>query len=198
MIFLRYEGFREYIRRYPVTTFILIVNLLLFVWMSIVGSSLDDRTLIRFGAIINVPPHHDEIWRYVTALFIHIGIEHLLFNSFALFVFAPPLEQLLGKWKYALFYLASGFFGNAVSELLQNEPHIAAGASVSIYGIYAAYIFIAIFRKSMLDRHSRTTITTIVVIGILHSIWTPQISLLGHLGGFAAGFIIYGFLAKKG
>lgn len=198
MIFIRYENFRQYVSRYPVTTSILAINIVLFVLMTVVGSSRDPNTLIRFGALYrlfegDVPA----LWRFIAAIFVHIGAEHLLFNCFAIFVFAPPLEHLLGRWSYLVYYLGSGVAGNVLSEWVQTGQHISAGASGSIYGIFAAFLYLILFRKSMLDPQSQKTVITILIIGIVFSLITPQVNIWAHAGGGIGGFISFRFLFKQ-
>lgn len=65
-------------------------------------------TLLKFGAVWKQEPYASETWRLATAMFLHSGFQHLLFNMFALFVFAPPMERILGSFKYAVLYLLSG------------------------------------------------------------------------------------------
>lgn len=165
--------------------------------MTWVGSSTDEETLIRFGALVNVPPFAGEYWRYFAAMFLHIGFDHLLFNSFSIFVFAPPLERLLGHWRYAIFYLGSGLAGNLISELLFRGVHISAGASGAIYGIFAAYLYIAIFRKAAIDKQSATTIKTVLVVGVIYSFLIPNVNWYAHLGGFVAGMLLFRQMIRK-
>lgn len=177
-----------YIRWYPITTAIMIINLILWLLMEIFGSSKDVVTLIEFGAMYYSPlAPPAEIWRYVTAMFLHIGFEHLLFNSFALFVFAPPLEVILGRWRYIGFYFVCGIAGNALSGLVHTEPYVGAGASGAIYGIFAAYLFIAIFRKDLFDYQTKQTIWVIIIAGFVYSLVVRGVDLSAHLGGFIAG-----------
>lgn len=197
MLFLRYESFRQYIRLYPVTTLILLVQAALFALMTVEGSSTDRETLIRFGAIYHVPPYSGEYWRYFASIFLHIGFDHLLFNSFSLFVFAPPLERLLGHFRYAVFYVGSGLAGNLFSELLTRTEHIAAGASGAIYGVFAAYLYISLFYKQIMDQQSASTIKTVLIIGFIYSLLIPQVNLLGHAGGFLGGFFLFRQMIKR-
>ncbi|MNI83398.1 Rhomboid protease GluP [compost metagenome] len=95
---------------------------------------------------------------------------------------------MLGKWRYALFYVIAGIIGN-VTSFLFHDKFIGAGASGAIYGIYAAYLFLAIFRKDIMDQQMKQTIITIIVVGIIYSFITPQVDIYGHLGGFFGGFI---------
>jgi rhomboid protease GluP len=196
MLFVRYENWRQYLRYYPVTVAILAINLILFAAMEWYGSSTDYETLLRFGAMFGLPGGalQPEWWRYVTSVFLHIGGTHLLFNGFALFVFAPPLERLLGPIRYILFYLAAGAGGNLVSHWLHSDQYISAGASGAIYGIYAAYMYLVLFRPFVLDQQSKQTIVAIVAIGLIYSLF-PGVNLLAHLGGFLTGFALMALLA---
>jgi rhomboid protease GluP len=198
MIFLRYESLKQYWRLYPVTSIILLLQIIMFAIVELNGSSRDPQTLLRFGAMFALPGLEPEYWRYFSSIFLHIGFDHLLFNSFALFVFAPPLEMLLGKIKYILFYLGSGFSGNVLSHLLHDDVYYSAGASGAIYGIFAAFLFIGLFRKHLLDEQSRKTINVMLGIGLIYSIIFPQINLYGHLGGLLGGFLIFWLMAKGG
>jgi len=190
MLFLRYESLKEYIRLYPVTALLLLVNIAVFIAMLIAGDPRSHETLIRFGAQLNIPPYQTEYWRYLTALFVHIGFEHLLFNGFALFVFAAPLERLLGKLPYLLFYLGSGVAGNLFSQLMAREAYVSAGASGAIYGVFAAFAYLSWLRKDLFDRQTRTAVTVMLVIGVVYSFLVPQVNLYAHLGGMIGGFLI--------
>ncbi|MFH5186245.1 rhomboid family intramembrane serine protease [Paenibacillus sp. TAB 01] len=146
-MFLRTESLKQYVRLYPVTTVLICIHLVVLGLMEWTGSSEDSRTLLRFGALFDLPGMVPEWWRYITAMFVHIGFAHLFFNSFTLYVFAPPLERMLGVWRYALLYLLCGIAGNLASAWFHSDYFISAGASGAIYGVYAAYLFLAIFRK---------------------------------------------------
>lgn len=196
MLFTRRESFRQYLRYYPVTASILGINILLFILTLIFGSPTDPATLIRFGALFKIGGVSAEWWRYVSAIFLHIGFYHLLFNSFAIYVFAPPLERMIGKWHYIAFYLLSGVAGNIVSQYFTPGPNFSAGASGAIYGIYAAYLYLGLFRKHILDEQSKQTVTTILIVGLIYSVVVPHVNLYAHLGGFAGGWIYLNALVK--
>ncbi|WNQ11201.1 rhomboid family intramembrane serine protease [Paenibacillus aurantius] len=190
MQFVRYESLRQYLRFYPVTSLIILINLVMFLIMEGYGSSRDPETLLKFGAMFSAPGFAPEWWRYVTAMFLHIGFEHLLFNMFALFVFAPPLERLIGHFRYAVFYLLSGVAGSAVSYGFQGTTYLGAGASGAIYGIYAAYLFFGLFRRDLQDKSSSQTVVLILVLGVIYSFVVPRVDLYAHLGGAVAGFLL--------
>ncbi|CAG7644247.1 rhomboid family intramembrane serine protease [Paenibacillus allorhizosphaerae] len=189
-MFLRRESLKQYIRLYPVTATIIVIHLLVMAAMEWYGSSKDSVTLLRFGAMFDLPGIEPEPWRLVTSIFIHIGFEHLLFNSFALYVFAAPLEGMIGSWRYALYYLACGVIGNVASAWLHSDHYIGAGASGAIYGVYAAYLYMSVFRKDLIDYQTKQTVRTIVIVGFISSIIIPNVDLYAHAGGFVGGLAV--------
>lgn len=196
MIFLRYESFRQYIRLYPVNTFLIAACIAMFIVLTATGGT-GIFHLIEFGALTNVEGLN-QVWRYITALFLHGSWSHLLFNMFALFVFAPPLERIFGHVRFALFYVVSGMFGNLAAVMLAGSDFwVGVGASSAIYGIYGAYLYMTVFQRQMLDQASRTTVYAILAMGLIHSFLVPNIGYWAHIGGLAAGFVFYKILGGK-
>src|SRR5690606_30978598 len=150
-----YESFGQYIRWYKVTSIILLVNIIFFAESAIRG---EHSFLFQQGALAHWPPFNSEIQRYFMSMFLHFDFGHVLFNLFAIFVFAPPLEYLLGPWKYTAVYLGSGLIGNLTSMWLSDFNTVSVGASGAIYGLYGAYIYLIWFKRNILDEASRKTI----------------------------------------
>lgn len=206
MIFLRYESFRGYLRAYPVTSVIIALNLIYFIAIIVSGDINDNDHLMRSGAFVSYMPDNpyglDEPWRIVTSMFMHSSFQHIFFNMFSILVFAPPLERLLKHVKYAVFYLLCGILANlftgVVRGLTGNEQiiYLSTGASGAIYGVFGAFLYIALFRKAWLDPGSRKTVYIILAFGLVFSILTPSVSLLGHVGGGVAGFLLYGLMDR--
>lgn len=188
-LFSRTESLKQYIKWYPVNAVLICIHLVLWGLMEWSNSSQDTVTLIQFGALFDLPNVKPEAWRYLTAMFLHIGFAHLLFNCFAIYVFAPPLERMLGKWRYMVFYVVCGLAGNVVSAVFHPDYFVSAGASGAIYGIYAAYLFLALFRKDIIDHQTKQTVITIVAVGFIYSLVVPNIDIYAHLGGFVGGLI---------
>ena len=76
-----------------------------------------------------------QIWRYLTAIFLHGSITHLAFNLFALLFFGLVLEKLMGSKKFLITFLLSGILANIISVNFYNS---SLGASGAIYGIIGA------------------------------------------------------------
>ncbi|GIP27659.1 putative rhomboid protease YdcA [Paenibacillus sp. J23TS9] len=200
MLFVRYENWKSYLRYYPITTILFVANIIMFLVLAFNGGASNNQTLVKFGALTNVDGYN-EWWRYVSSMFLHGGFSHLLFNDFAILVFAPPLERLLGAWRYALLYLLSGVIGNILSVAHYNrigETLITIGASGAIYGVYGAFLYIALLQRNWMDDSSRKTVYALLMFGIIFSLVSPgmNINWMAHLGGLVGGFFIYGLMAR--
>ena len=83
-------------------------------------------------------------WRMITSAFLHSPgtVPHILFNMYALFVFGPVLERLLGGGAFLALYLVAAF-GGSVGVLLYLAPGTAVlGASGAIFGLLGALLIV--------------------------------------------------------
>ena len=85
-------------KRYPVTSFFLLVTALVFLLMLIATGINFDRvkTLFQFGAmygpIIRLFP--EQMWRLFSAIFVHIGWEHFIVNMLSLYFLGRQVEEI--------------------------------------------------------------------------------------------------------
>src|SRR5699024_6399338 len=132
-----------------------------------------------------------EYWRLITSMFLHGGLMHTLFNSFALVLFGPALEQMLGKWKFIFVYIGAGFIGNLATYLIDPTAYyVHIGASGAIYGLFGVYIFMVLFRKALIDAGSAQIVIVITIIGGIMTFLRPGINIYAHLFGFFGGFAL--------
>jgi len=76
--------------------------------------------------------------QWISSLFLHAGIGHLLGNMLFLWVFGLVIEGKLGWWRFLLVYLGLGAFESAVTQLsMLHGEGFALGASGAIYGLLA-------------------------------------------------------------
>lgn len=152
--------------------------------------------LHRLGALEpNVVVMNHEYWRLFTALFLHAGIIHLLFNLFALYVLGPPLERAIGSIRFCACYLISGLGSSAGvvalwMERLTDTTQLV-GASGCIMGIVGAWAgFLVRHRRVPLAKQRLWNIAMIVAIQVAFDLSTPQVSTSAHLFGLVTGFIV--------
>ena len=59
-------------------------------------------------------PAQSVLWMYLTSMFVHAGIFHLLGNMIFLFLFGSCVEDLIGRLRFAIFYLVGGLVAELV------------------------------------------------------------------------------------
>lgn len=181
------------------TYILLIINIIIFLLMTITGGSTNTYNLIRFGAISPSLIKAGGFYRLFTAMFIHIGFIHLLMNMAFLIQIGPILESIYKTKNFVKIYLLSGIMGNLFVFALGKSNVISAGASTSLYGLLGVMIGFLFFHKdnNKLIAFGTATIPTIF-INLLYTFITPGISILGHLGGFIGGFLLSGIIPING
>lgn len=137
-------------------------------------------------------------WQFITAIFLHGGIAHLLYNLFALFLFGIILEKIVGSKKFLWIYFLSGIFANLISIFWYPN---ALGASGAIMGVIGC---LAVLRPGMIvwvyNLPMPMFIAAIVwagasVLGIF-GLGDQGTGHLAHLSGIVIG-LIYGFYLKS-
>lgn len=74
-------------------------------------------------------------WILVTAIFLHAGITHILFNGFGLVLFGSLLEQIIGSRRFLMLFFATGIVSSIVSAFFYNS---VLGASGAVFGVLGA------------------------------------------------------------
>jgi len=177
-----------------VSYLLLSVNVLVFIAMSFAGGSTNSEVLIDFGAMYGPYLGAGQPWRLVTAMFIHVGIFHLAFNSIGLWIFGRMAETLFGPSKFVLIYVLAGLCGAVVSYIF-NPIAIAAGASGAIFGVLGALA--AFFLTMYKDPNARKNLYGLLGLAALNLIFgflSEGVDNWAHMGGFLAGFFLGYFL----
>ena len=123
-----------------------------------------------------------ELYRLVTAGFLHLGPVHLLLNMMALYFLGPPLERLLGWWRFSAVYGLALLGGSTAVYVLDSRYVAVAGASGAIYGLFAAALVLA--QRIGADLRS---LLIIIALNFAFTFAIDGVSKLGHLGGFVVG-----------
>ena len=145
------------------------------------GRGFRPYTLIRFGALLDVPGVPLEWWRLLSAMFVHASMLHVALNLWVLLRFGTLIEERFGPARTALTFLITGVFGFAMSTLW-GVP-FTLGASGGIFGLLGAEIGILIVRKvpnwkSVLGER----ILSALILALIMRVNTPA-----HIGGLVAG-----------
>ncbi|WP_442899595.1 rhomboid family intramembrane serine protease [Exiguobacterium sp. 9-2] len=99
--------------------------------------------------------------------FLHYDFWHIAFNTFALVIFAPPLERMIGHGRFAAFYLLVGTLANVLTYFTKiNEPFYGqAGASGAILGLLG---FLCLLESLQTDGHHGRRYTACVYLHCSH------------------------------
>jgi len=129
---------------------------------------------------------HSEWWRLISAAFLHYGVFHLAINMYSLYFAGTLLEQIIGRWRFALLYVGAGIAGSA-GALWVSPNSVTVGASGAIFGILGG-LFVLERR-----RHISTggQIAGLIVLNlVLTFAFSSSISVGGHVGGLIGGFVL--------
>ena len=171
----------------PVITYILIViNILVFLAMYILGKGSEDSiTLLMFGANYAPLVRAGEYYRLITSAFLHIGLLHLIFNNYALYVIGSQLESFLGKFKFLVVYLISALCGSLMSMLFSTG--ISAGASGAIFGLLGSILYFGYNYRIYLGSVLKSQIIPLILLNLGLGLLTPGIDNAAHIGGLLGG-----------
>ncbi len=134
-------------------------------------------------------------WIILTSIFLHGGLEHLMYNMFALVLFGLILEEIIGSKKFLLLYFSAGLLAS-----LATIPFYEAslGASGAVFGILGT---LAILRPKMVVWINFIPVPMFLAIFVwaaidLFGIFFPSnIANSAHLVGLFLG-VLYGLYLR--
>lgn len=184
-------------RRFPVVVTALIV-LCLLGFLATFGGDHPDRLIYAFGLV----PEYALSGRwlpFLTHMFLHGSIMHLLGNLYFLWVFGDNVEDRLGIGRFVWLYVLSGLGAAATQIVFTPDPSVPmVGASGAISGVMAAYALL--FPKARLVSlififrvHWKTSTYLLFWLGFqfLGALTnTPKVAWWAHIGGFLVGGLL--------
>ncbi|MBO6108768.1 MAG: rhomboid family intramembrane serine protease [Eubacterium sp.] len=180
----------------PIFTIILIViNIGVFIFTEVRGSSLDTEFMLSMGA--SYEPYIVEggqYWRLITHFFLHFGWDHLFNNMISLLVLGYATETVLGHVRFISLYILSGIVAGVVSVMYNmnaaDGASVSCGASGAIFGLSGALLILLI-------RGNRGRLSTEVprfliymVLSLYSGYLDTSIDHAAHIGGFICGAFI--------
>jgi len=154
--------------------------------------------LIDLGAMFPPLIAQGQYWRLFTAMFLHIGLLHIGFNAYALWLFGPAIEDAYGRGRYLLIFFVTGFLASATSYAFGPTHDIGVGASGAIFGVFGAFIAYNYRRRHLaLAAANLRWAFTLIVLNAFLAFSFSAIDWRAHAGGLvaglAAGFVAEGF-----
>lgn len=203
-------------RPYKFTVIFLVLNFFIFLLMwessGMSWSALWEfpfPVLIAYGAKLNsLINQQREWWRFVTPMFIHVNLPHVLINMYSLWMVGPYVEKLYGSAKFVVFWVVTGIAGVAASYLtvvspaaqlgtlghflLKTQDVPSAGASGALFGLVGVlFVFGIKFRRELPEGFKRafgTGMLPIILINLfIGYLGRGVIDNAAHLGGLISG-----------
>jgi membrane associated rhomboid family serine protease len=213
-----------------VNYFLIVLNAVIFLWELSVGMQ-SHRALNSFLVEFGVVPHHTlavltghsydgiatAILPLFTSMFLHASFLHVAGNMLFLWIFGDNIEDILGHFKFLLFYLMCGVAAGMAHLFFNFGSHLpTVGASGAIAGVMGAYmvkfprariltlVFIFFFITTFEVPAFLMLIYWFVIqlfsgvgsIGYSH-LSEGGVAWFAHVGGFVAGIVFVNMLGAR-
>lgn len=134
-----------------------------------------------------------QIFRLVTAIFMHAGFIHLFMNLYVQFMIGLGFEKGWGWWRTTIIYFVTGIAGNIFSCCVKPNA-ISVGASGALCGIIGARISDVALRWKKMNQQTRISngisIAILVFFTMMMSFTSSYVDWASHLGGLITGIMI--------
>jgi len=142
--------------------------------------------IIAAGGIKGQLGPRRELWRMLSAVYVHLGLLHLVMNMSALLWLGRTIEASMGSWKTVTIFVLSGVGGFYASCVWHGVTPVAtAGASGAIFGLIGAQI--AEMRRAR-DPDLREALMQYLAYAVAMALLF-SVNNAAHLGGFLLGYL---------
>ncbi len=192
------------------------INGIIFIFEISIPPDILQQLLFFFGL---VPARHglniDNYVPFLTSMFLHGGLLHILGNMWFLYIFGSSVEDRMGHLRFLIFYLLVGICANAFYFLVAIHSKVPElGASGAIAGVMGAYIvmfpharIITMFLILIFPIFFEISVFFYVGFWFLMQILSGALSLesgeaggvawWAHIGGFSAGILLLPFFKNR-
>ena len=216
---IKSSNFVVVMRNLPIVTrYLLIANFAIFFIAAIVQRYGIDLNAI--GGLHYWSASSFHWWQPITYMFLHANFSHIFFNMFAVWMFAPVIEQQWGTRRFALYYLVCGLGAALIQELvwmamlsnmsatydMATLTHYAyflntIGASGAVFGILFAFgwlypdvpmyiLFIPVPIRARVFVIIYALIELFAGLGSVAGFSADNVAHFAHLGGMLFGWLL--------
>lgn len=176
----------------PLTLALIALLTAVFARQVAIDSLASQEAIIAAGAKDLASIRAGEVWRLLSAAFLHGSAGHLVGNLVALYILGMAAEHMFGRARLASVLVLAAIAGSVFSCL---DPRPSVGASGAIFGLMGA-VAVAVYRNSAVlhVRDKRVGGALLVWAGwsFFIGIADPFVDNWAHLGGFVAGALAGG------
>jgi len=197
-----------------VTIGIIAINILVYIW-EIMSPAGEQFIVYKYGAIPlgllsferAQPLQLHPALTIFSSMFLHGGLLHIGGNMLYLWIFGNNIEDMLGHFRFFMFYLISGIvaaYSHAIMASSSSVPMI--GASGAVAGVLGAYLLLfprarvhtlifLVFFVEVIKIPALIVIGFWAIIQVVNGLLTQGIAAQGgvawfaHIGGFLVGLL---------
>ncbi len=201
---------------------LVIINASIYLLMLILGAAAPHVAgyIIGYGALTPaLAVQNGFLWQFVTYLFLHSGLFHILFNMLTLWMFGSALESAWGDRQFIEFYFFCGIGAGLVTIAVAYATYLPAlsflrltpftptiGASGAIYGVMVAFAMYYGNQEFMMFPfpfmiRAKYLVGILIFISVAYALGAggPQgVAQFAHLGGAFFGWLYIRFIPRKG
>jgi membrane associated rhomboid family serine protease len=206
--FERFSGpFRDLLDRFgSVVKLLIAINVVVF-FLQLFAAASHLPYLEQYLALSADGIRRGFVWQFVTYMFLHSGIWHILFNMLFLWFFGSEVEYFIGPKYFTRLYFMSGIFGAALWLAFNFTPYLidghqiyasCIGASAGVLGCVVAFATLFPDREVTLLlffilpinlRAKYLAMITVAADVVMLLQGGSHIANLAHLGGAAFGYL---------
>ena len=171
---------------------LMLVNALVFL-AGFLSPELEFELLLGGALIPEFVVAESQVYRLLTAMFLHGSLGHVFFNVYALFVIGRNVEIFFGRARFLLLYFLGGLTGSAASLALGGLQGWSVGASGAVFAIFAAE-GAHLYQHRRLYPNVRARLQHMLILIAINLVigFAPgsRIDNWGHIGGMLGGLVL--------
>jgi len=145
------------------------------------------EALWTLGAAGALPWRLGRWWTLLTAVYLHGGLLHILFNVMWIRQLGPAVEEIYGAARLVVIFTAAGALGFAASAYFGHA--LTVGASGSIFGLLGALVAYGRSRGGVFGGMVLRQYGQWALMLFLLGLFMPGVDNTAHAGGFVGGFL---------
>ncbi|MFV0247036.1 MAG: rhomboid family intramembrane serine protease [Mycoplasmatales bacterium] len=178
------ENMKNYVVDENYTQKIIFLNIFIFIFFSFSNVPL---FMVLRSQVFDIT----NFFALFTSAFMHANIMHLFSNMLSLWIIGTSLENIVGSKKFVKIYALCLILSSLCILLIAPQGTITIGASGAIFGLIGYILMVVYNQREMFHPNQFNSLVLIIVLNFFYTIINPSISLVGHLGGFVCGILIY-------
>lgn len=175
-----------------VTISLIIINIFLFIVSVLRGDLLYNEGAFSLRYLLQ----DGQWWRFITSMFLHADMDHLIGNMLMLYMSGELVEKYLGKQRYVILYFFGGISGSllyAVYEFATGRYADSIGASGAVFAIIGALLVIVIRNRGRYGDITVGRMGLMIVYMIYMGVHTSNVNNAAHIGGLLGGMMLTAF-----